>query len=216
MRRSWLVACAYMLMLLVPLGPLFAAEEGGMSLLGVGAAPATSPAVAKTAEAPWLVEFGKSLVEGFTGALPKLVEAFRKNPGGILLAIAEVTALVALFPEIAGVAGTAATLYSLYKAGSDPSKLGEALGDAAFWAVAGAGVGKLFGEAAEGSRLTSAGKHVDELVSRYRLGRVGERVFHGTDLSNAYRVDEPAEATDPELAPGGRLALAWVAPGAAH
>ena len=46
--------------------------------------------------------------------------------------------------------------------------------------------------------------------------RATEQVFHGTDVANAYREkDEDGLAPrDPQLAPEGRLALAYVAPGA--
>jgi hypothetical protein len=197
MKNSLTVACVWLLVLLVPLTPLFAEQPGGMSLLGVGSA-------SKAGESPWLYDFGKSFVDGFTGALPKLIEAFEKNPGGMLLAIAEVTVLVAVFPELAAIAGVAATAYAAYRAGSDPSKLGEALGEAAFWAVAGEGVGKLLARAERAPRLAAQDT------------RATEQVFHGTDVANAYREkDEDGLAPrDPQLAPEGRLALAYVAPGA--
>jgi hypothetical protein len=219
MQRSSIRFTCWLLIFALLASPL-RAEYGspeGFSLLGVETAAAAQPAARPLPPAPvlgdwqgdpappppprvqpaggglwnWAKDFGLGAVDGFFHALPNLVRSFRESPLTTSLTLGGMIALGLAWPPGALLAGAGMMGHAAWQAGLDPKKLGNVVGETAFWAGAGAaaarGVKALRGTAAAAEGEGAAAKYAD-LFKNQERARLPEWIGAGEmPHQNSYR-----------------------------
>lgn len=116
------------------------AQAGAAAPLGMlpEEMPVAPVAPVAKAQGPWLARFGRGFLNGLANAVPNILRALRDHPLRTLgVAVAMIAAGIYLPPVAALAFANVLLAVAVARTGGQPEKLGELLGEMAFWGGAG-------------------------------------------------------------------------------